>query len=41
MTEAEAFAAIALAAVAADGKIRQDEASALRKVSSTAGCFVR
>ena len=32
MTEAEAFAAIALAAVAADGKIRQDEASALRKV---------
>tara|TARA_B100001939_G_scaffold310416_1_gene292344 strand:+ start:57 stop:467 length:411 start_codon:yes stop_codon:yes gene_type:complete len=31
MTEAEAFAAIALAAVAADGKIRQDEASALRK----------
>ena len=31
MTEAEAFAAIALA-VAADGKIRQDEASALRKV---------
>ena len=32
MTEAEAFAAIAPAAVAADGKIRQDEASALRKV---------
>ena len=32
MTEAEAFAAIALAAVAADGKIRLDESSALRKV---------